>query len=101
MILLFRLFVENLTSAFLQCSDPILKQMCPSYPVPASALHSLLVNAETAMQREIKGFISACIAESDKPKDKRNSRRHHMSRILYYFTALDGVGNHVVGFKVT
>jgi len=61
------------------CSDPILKQMCPSYPVPASALHSLLVNAETAMQREIKGFISACIAESDKPKDKRNSRRHNMS----------------------
>ena len=53
--------------------------MCPSYPVPASALHSLLVNAETAMQREIKGFISACIAESDKPKDKRNSRRHNMS----------------------
>eukprot|EP00984_Skeletonema_dohrnii_P016431 scaffold7310_cov154-Skeletonema_dohrnii-CCMP3373.AAC.7 len=63
----------------MKCSDPILKQMCPSYPVPASALHSLLVNAETAMQREIKGFISACIAESDKPKDKRNSRRHNMS----------------------
>lgn len=53
--------------------------MCPSYPVPSSALYTLLVNAETAMQREIKGFISACIAESDKPKDSRKSRRHNMN----------------------
>lgn len=29
------------------------------------------------MQREIKLFISACIAESDKPKDKRKASRMH------------------------
>lgn len=29
------------------------------------------------MQREIKGFLSACIAESDKPKDKRKSRSYN------------------------
>ena len=57
----------------------MLEKMCPSYPVPSSALHTVLVNAELAMQREIKLFISACIAESDKPKDKRKSqnRMHH------------------------
>jgi len=35
----------------------------------------LLDNVELAMQREIKGFICACIAESDKPKDKRKQAR--------------------------
>lgn len=29
------------------------------------------------MQREIKGFIAACIAESDKPKDKRKARSYN------------------------
>lgn len=29
------------------------------------------------MQREIKGFLSACIAESDQPKDKRKSRSYN------------------------
>jgi hypothetical protein len=29
------------------------------------------------MQSEIKGFLSACIAESDKPKDKRKSRSYN------------------------
>ncbi len=29
------------------------------------------------MQNEIKGFLSACIAESDKPKDKRKNRLHN------------------------
>jgi hypothetical protein len=29
------------------------------------------------MQREIKGFLSACIAESDKPKDKRKTRSYN------------------------
>ncbi|KAL7480777.1 hypothetical protein ACHAW6_006438 [Cyclotella cf. meneghiniana] len=58
-------------------SDPILEKMCPSYPVPSSALHSILVRAETAMQHEIKGFLSACLAESDKPKDKRKSRSYN------------------------
>ena len=28
------------------------------------------------MQREVKLFVSACIAESDKPKDKRRQMRH-------------------------
>lgn len=51
--------------------------MCPSYPIPSSALNTLLLNAELAMQREIKSFISACIAESDKPKDKRKQARLH------------------------
>ena len=51
--------------------------MCPSYPVPSSALRSIIVTAETSMQREIKGFLSACIAESDKPKEKRKSRTHN------------------------
>ena len=51
--------------------------MCPSYPEPPSALHSTIMAAETAMQREIKGFLSACIAESDKPKDKRKSRSYN------------------------
>eukprot|EP01082_Thalassiosira_pseudonana_P006929 g15028.t1 g15028 contig21:392906-399472(-) len=59
------------------CSDPILEKMCPSYPVPESALHSVLVTAERVMQSEIKGFLSACIAESDKPKDKRKSRSYN------------------------
>ncbi|KAL7541642.1 hypothetical protein ACHAXR_011102 [Thalassiosira sp. AJA248-18] len=59
------------------CSDPILEKMCPSYPIPSSALYTVLVNAELAMQREIKLFISACIAESDKPKDKRKQARLH------------------------
>ncbi len=53
--------------------------MCPSYPIPSSALHSVIVNAELAMQREIKLFISACIAESDKPKDKRRRMHNGMS----------------------
>lgn len=43
--------------------------------MPTSALHTLLDNVELAMQREIKGFICACIAESDKPKDKRKQAR--------------------------
>lgn len=54
--------------------------MCPSYPIPSAALHTILVNAELAMQREIKSFISACIAESDKPKDKRRSL--HSARMM-------------------
>ena len=54
-------------------SDPLLAKLCPSYPQPSSALHSIIVAAETAMQREIKGFLSACIAESDKDKRKGNS----------------------------
>ena len=53
--------------------------MCPSYPIPSSALIAVLVNAELAMQREIKLFISACIAESDKPKDKRRRMHNGMS----------------------
>ena len=53
--------------------------MCPSYPIPSSALHTVIVNAELAMQREIKGFVSACIAESDKPKDKRKARNAAMN----------------------
>lgn len=55
-----------------QCSDPNLEKICPSYPVPSAALYPVLVNVELAMQREIKLFVSACIAESgDKVKDKR------------------------------
>jgi hypothetical protein len=61
----------------LQCSDPLLAKICPSYPQPSSAMHSIIVTAETSMQREIKGFLSACIAESDKPKDKRKSRAYN------------------------
>ncbi len=53
--------------------------MCPSYPTPSSALYTVLANAELAMQREIKLFISACIAESDKPKDKRRQMHNGMS----------------------
>mmetsp|Transcript_11811 Transcript_11811/g.24910 ORF Transcript_11811/g.24910 Transcript_11811/m.24910 type:complete len:1226 (+) Transcript_11811:62-3739(+) len=60
------------------CSDSILARMCPSYPVPSSALYSVIVAAETAMQNEIKSFLSACIAESDKPKDKRKNRYNAM-----------------------
>jgi hypothetical protein len=62
-----------------QCSDSNLEKMCPSYPIPSSALYMVLVNAELAMQREIKLFISACIAESDKPKDKRRRTNNGMS----------------------
>lgn len=69
--LIFVLFLRS------KASDPILEKMCPSYPVPSSALHSILVRAETAMQHEIKGFLSACLAESDKPKDKRKSRSYN------------------------
>lgn len=52
--------------------------MCPSYPVPSSALHGALVNAELAMQREIKGFISACIAESADKSKREKSKRDRM-----------------------
>lgn len=61
----------------IKCSDPLLAKLCPSYPDPSSALHSIIITAETTMQREIKGFLSACIAESDKPKDKRKSRAYN------------------------
>ena len=50
-----------------QCSDSSLEKLCPSYPIPSSALHTVLLNAELAMQREIKLFVSACIAESVEP----------------------------------
>lgn len=50
--------------------------MCPSYPDPSFALHSIIITAETAIQREIKGFLSACIAESDQPKAKRKPRSY-------------------------
>lgn len=63
-----------------QCSDSNLEKICPSYPVPSSALYQLLVSAELAMQREIKLFISACIAETgDKVKDKRRRMQNAAS----------------------
>lgn len=70
--------ISEHVSSSIQCSDSILARMCPSYPVPSSALYSVIVAAETAMQNEIKGFLSACIAESDKPKDKRKNRYNAM-----------------------
>ena len=54
-----------------KCSDPQLGKTCPSYPVPSSALRSVLVQAESAMQREVKGFIAACIAEGPKDKSRK------------------------------
>ena len=42
-------------------SDPTI--VTPSYTTPSSALHSALVSAAVIMQREIKGFLHACLDE--------------------------------------
>jgi len=76
---IFRFHLKSLTSSFGNvmlrlnqlaqilrhriASDP--KISTPSYSSPSSAIHSVLVAAQVTMQREIKGFLSACLNESE------------------------------------
>eukprot|EP00957_Ditylum_brightwellii_P137926 10515258-Ditylum_brightwellii.AAC.1 len=42
----------------------------PSYRVKESALHSVLATADKLMQREIKGFLKACVDDSESAKGR-------------------------------
>ena len=44
----------------------------PSYPIPSSAMHSVLVAAYDIMQREIKDFLRACLFETEKSSEDAN-----------------------------
>jgi hypothetical protein len=47
-------------------------QVLPSYPIPSSAMHSVLVAAYDIMQREIKDFLRACLFETEKSSEDAN-----------------------------
>uniref|UniRef100_A0A7S4S8A6 Exocyst complex component Sec8 n=2 Tax=Ditylum brightwellii TaxID=49249 RepID=A0A7S4S8A6_9STRA len=80
----FRVHLSNLLSAFASviarlshlaqivryriCSDPSIAT--PSYRVKESALHSVLASADKLMQREIKGFLKACVDDSESAKGR-------------------------------
>lgn len=53
-------------------SDPTI--VTPSYTTPSSALHSALVSAAVTMQREMKGFLHACLDEDKKHSLSQDGR---------------------------